>query len=193
MAIFSLKSKEVLSNLTAPANVDLGAMIPIATQTVGAGGSSTVTFSSIPQNYEHLELRIFCADSSTADLLIRFNGDSTVGNYRYHNLYGDGSSAAVYDYGAAAEVRLAFPFQGTNSSTSFMGGIFSILDYTNTNKYKTTRTLMGLDRNGSGQVSLQSGLWMNTSAINSILITVTLGTFSQYSHFALYGIKRAGA
>ena len=56
MAIFSLKSKEVLSNLTAPANIDLGAMIPIATVT--GNGSNYADFTSIPQTYEHLQIKI---------------------------------------------------------------------------------------------------------------------------------------
>jgi hypothetical protein len=63
-----------------------------------------------------------------------------------------------------------------------------ILDYANTNKFKTTRTLEGYDANGSGNVSLTSGLWQSTSAINSITITA-VGTFNQYSQFALYGVK----
>jgi hypothetical protein len=66
------------------------------------------------------------------------------------------------------------------------------LDYANTNKYKTTRSIGGNDNNGSGFVSLISGLWLSTSAISNIEIIPLNGTlWTQYSHFALYGIKGA--
>ena len=45
----------------------------IATVTVGAGGSSSVTFSSIPSTYQHLQIR-YINTTSTAyqNLVIRF-------------------------------------------------------------------------------------------------------------------------
>ena len=69
--------------------------------------------------------------------------------------------------------------------------IFDILDYTNTNKNTTTRALTGNETNGTaGQAILfSSGNWRNTAAITSILIYPSSGNFSQYSSFALYGIK----
>jgi hypothetical protein len=64
-----------------------------------------------------------------------------------------------------------------------------ILDYANTNKFKTTRTLTGSDLNGSGVVSLDSGSWRSTSAITSITFTARANLINTYSSFALYGIK----
>jgi hypothetical protein len=68
-------------------------------------------------------------------------------------------------------------------------GIIDILDYANTNKYKTARSLRGYDANGSGNMSLISGLWMNTAAISNITLTARGGSVDQYTTFALYGIK----
>ena len=51
MASISLKYKSKSGNLTAPGDVDLGAMIPLMTAT--PSGTGTVTFSNIPQSYEH--------------------------------------------------------------------------------------------------------------------------------------------
>jgi len=91
---------------------------------------------------------------------------------------------------------------GSSSGTAnyFGVGIIDILDYANTNKYKTLRGVLGLslnaaDASGSfGRVNMSSGSWRNTNAISSITLYPTLGTgFTQYSSFALYGIKRAGA
>jgi hypothetical protein len=79
-------------------------------------------------------------------------------------------------------------YAGTSAAASIFGaGIVDILDYANTNKYKTLRALAGVDFNGSGRVGLTSGLWQSTSAINAI--TLEGSSFVQYSSFALYGIK----
>ena len=70
--------------------------------------------------------------------------------------------------------------------------IVDVLDYANTNKFKTIRNLEGFDVNGSGGlVALTSGLYRSTSAITSIKLTPNAGNYAQYSHFALYGIKGA--
>jgi hypothetical protein len=71
--------------------------------------------------------------------------------------------------------------------------ILDILDYANTNKYKTTRNLAGVDSNDTnGKISFESGSWRSTSAVSTItLISGTGSDFLQYSSFALYGIKGA--
>ena len=197
MAIFSLKSKEVLSNLTAPANIDLGAMIPIATTTIGSGGDTSITFSNIPQNYEHLQLRFFTR-GKTAGLTgacvhrLKFNNDSGT-NYTYHQLRGNGTGAGAEGGSSlSAGCCVGYYPAGGETANSFSAIVCDILDYTNTNKYKTVRALDGWDGNGSGYSSLNSGLWMSTSAISTILVTCDDG-LGQYSTVALYGIKRAGA
>jgi hypothetical protein len=67
--------------------------------------------------------------------------------------------------------------------------VIDILDYANVNKYTTIRVLGGADLNGSGAINLVSGLWMNTAAVTSFLISADSGNLAQYSSFALYGIK----
>ena len=74
-------------------------------------------------------------------------------------------------------------------ANSYGVNIIDILDYTNTNKYKTTRMISGYDVNGAtGFIQQSSGLWMNTSAINRIDL-VSSGNFTTASTFALYGVK----
>ena len=62
----------------------------IATTTVGAGGASSVTFSSIPQTYTHLQLRYFGGNNANpgGSGFVSFNGDTTDANYYDHVLYG---------------------------------------------------------------------------------------------------------
>jgi hypothetical protein len=164
----------------------------ISTTTVGAGGVSSVVFSSIPASYTHLQIRGIYRSSraSTRDnLALQFNTD-TAANYSDHELYGTGSSAL-----AAATTSATSAISGTTSAASiasniFGSGVIDILDYANTNKYKTIRALSGFDDNSSsGQIWFFSGNWRSTSAITSITIFAQTGNLTQYSSFALYGIK----
>jgi len=158
----------------------------IATVNVSSAVSS-ITFSSIPSTYQHLQVRFISKLSAGDDVIMRFNGD-TANNYWNHILYGNGSSAisSVPFGGAYSGVALYY----TGSTASIAGGVVDVLDYTSTNKNKTVRFLGGYDDNGSGNIDLASGSWSATpAAINSIVIKPVSANFSQYSSFALYGIK----
>lgn len=165
----------------------------IATVSVGSGGSASISFTSIPSTYKHLQVRGFARSTaiySQTLLKVNFNSD-TGSNYAFHYLRGTGSAAQTYASASNNHIRLDnFPEQGQGTSV-YGAFVLDILDYTNTNKYTTTRALTGFDSNGDGVVALQSGLWMNTAAISTITIDGTYdgGVFGQYSHFALYGIK----
>lgn len=152
-----------------------GAYDALATTTVGSGGVSSVTFAGIPQGYKHLQVRV----SNTNGGTIRFNGDTTTSNYRYHVIFGDGSTAG----GGTGASAAYFPVSGSTSRTA---EIMDILDYSSLSKYKTLKIIGGWDNNGTGEAYLASNLWMKTEAITSMTMT---GTFPQYASFALYGVK----
>ena len=175
-----------------------GAYDSLATVTLSSSTAS-ITFAGIPAGYKHLQLRMFMQSNrgtyGTDNVSLRINGDSGA-NYAYHYLRGNGSTAAASGTSSQTEIT-EFTTQGCGTSTggTFGAGIADILDYTSTNKYKTVRNLSGVDLNGAvgggyGYVSLVSGLWQSTSAITSLLLYPVNGTaFTQYSSFALYGIK----
>ena len=161
----------------------------IFTATVGAGGQSSVTFSSIPSGYKHLQVRahgMLTATSAAISFRVGSgSADTNTANYYYHRLTGNGSAASA---GAGADIPQSAWVTG-NSSTSYPEiFVTDILDY-DTNKYKTIRMLSGVDNNGSGEVNLTSGLWKNTAAIDVIQLIPNTGNFAQYASFALYGIK----
>jgi hypothetical protein len=164
--------------------------VSIATVSVGAGGSAAATFSAIPSTYKHLQIRaIGRNDGAPVDARYTFNSD-TGSNYSYHLLVGNGSTGASYSATSQTFLRGA-PYADQTASI-FGAGVTDILDYTNTNKYKTVRTLTGMDNNtvNYGQIQFYSGLWMNTAAITTITITPSAGTvWTQHSSFALYGIQ----
>ena len=162
----------------------------ISTVTVSSSVSS-ITFSSIPATFTHLQIRAFCkttaGTSNVNSIFGRFNSD-TGSNYARHFVNGSGTAA-----GTGASASIASMFFGTgidaNVTSVFAANVIDILDYANTNKYKTTRSLSGVDANGTGYVQFMSGLWMNTAAVTSITILPPSDDFIQYSQFALYGIK----
>lgn len=163
----------------------------IATVTVGAGGSSSIAFTSIPSTYKHLQVRWLArgAASAGSDVIsLAVNGDSGA-NYSFHRLYGDGSSVTANGYASQTYIIGGDMPAATAGANMFAGGVMDILDYANTSKYKTTRLLDGRDQNGSGFIWFNSGLWQNTNAVTSLTFTAQNGNYAQYTQFALYGVK----
>jgi hypothetical protein len=157
----------------------------IATAT-GTGSSGTITFSSITSTYASLQIRIFAKDGSNNQNGIRFNTDSG-SNYSTHWLLADGSTASA----AALTSTNRVSYIGQAVSTANVGGvsIVDVLDYASSTKNKTVRSFTGWDINGSGEVRLTSGVWMNTTAVNSLSIINLGDNFATTTTVALYGIK----
>ena len=167
----------------------------ISTATVTSGGTASITFSSIPSTYTHLQVRYMARTSAAApgaegDLVIIYGTPHAANGYS-HMLYGNGTSASSINSGGLAYSQWAsYTSSSTQTSNAFGIGILDVLDYTNTNKLKTWRTLGGWDANGSGLVTLASGLQNDTSALTAITFATNSGnSFAQYSSFALYGVK----
>ena len=162
----------------------------IQTVTVGSGGASSISFTSIPSTYSHLQIRGIARSTNSGDTentFSTFNGD-TASNYAAHYITGNGSTVSAGAIAPWTQTLVANLPAANISSGIFGVMIYDVLDYANTNKFKTLRSLYGNDRNGAGSVWLSSGLWRSTSAISTITFT-TGANFAQYSSFALYGIK----
>jgi hypothetical protein len=194
------KGADVWDRVTNPTT---GNFVSIATATVDSAGASSITFSSIPQGYSHLQLRAFFTTTSTTGVydITRFNGDTSAStSYARHTLEGDANSSTPYvSSGTSTSYFQALAGDnggayGTGSTGYPNAGILDILDYANTSKYKTVRSLFGSDsNNGYGVVGIKSGVYMSFTGINQITINAysqgTANSFGQYSVFALYGVK----
>jgi hypothetical protein len=177
------------------ARADTGVMFPLGMVQVGSAGSATISFTSIPATYTHLQLRTLSKTTNSnandaGGLNTIFNSDST-NVYSYHYLLGTGASTSAGNGSTTSSFVMGFTNSNNYSASNFSANLVDILDYKNTNKYKTVRTLGGNDGNGAGFIHLSSGSWQKTDAITSITITPWSGSFMQYSFFALYGIKGA--
>jgi hypothetical protein len=150
-----------------------------------------VTFSSIPSTFKHLQIRgigkTTRSDASVDSMYLRFNGD-TGSNYNVHTFTGNSGSVQSSSYPGTTIWGTWAMTDAQSQGNTFTPFIIDIFDYSNVNKFKTTKSLSGTERGTSGEVGMYTGLWRNTSAINSIRIFAE-GNYVAGSSFALYGIR----
>ena len=157
---------------------------------------SSVTFSSIPSTYKHLQIRAMSRANTAGErnnlFYLTYNGD-TAANYSWHAL--DGNGASIYGEGAGSQ---SIARTGQSTAAAALSGnmgvaIIDILDYASTDKYKTLKSLTGFDNNGAGELYFNSTNWRSLSAVTSITLNAFQGngasSFVSPSQFALYGIK----
>jgi hypothetical protein len=176
------------SNSVVVASVDPSAYFPIATTTLAAAAAN-VTFSSIPQTYKHLQIRMSVACTASyydADVAVRFNGNAT--NYYNSRMYATIGSVTG-DKSAALQGLVA---RAGGAANIFGPAVVDILDYTSTNKNKTFKSLYGQSVGSSGYWMFNGGGWFDTAAITSITIAeanFSIANLAPNSTFTLYGIK----
>ena len=206
MAITKIKTTSSFTNLTKYDSFLAGnaAYSPAAYESIasasGTGSSGTITFSSIPSTYTSLQIRVIARDTSASGTATNIsfrvgNGSIDTGaNYARHSLFTDMTVPEVAANGAAsgsAITMIGSVVGGGNTAGVHSVMVIDILDYASTTKYKTLRAYIGLPTgNTDSRVILQSGLWMSTSAINTIQLLDSTN-FASSSTFALYGIKGA--
>ena len=187
--ILGIYASQISGHLTPP---DTGAMFPLGMVSVGSAGAASVTFSSIPSTYTHLQVRIIDRDTSAFNdsygMYLKINSD-TGSNYSTHYLLGTGATALAGGSASQTPIVIAQTAGGGMLSNTFGVAILDFIDYKNTSKYKTIKSLSGYSTNSTvTNTTLTSGLWMNTNAITTITLTPGAGNWAQYSSFALYGI-----
>jgi hypothetical protein len=177
-------------------------MYPIASTTL-SGTATTVTFSSIPSTFTHLQVRAYGrTDRPTYNVgsySMTINGDTGNSYSRHYMRSVPASPGTSVDGSGGASVTYIDlgQFAGSTATSGIFGvGITDILDYTNTNKYKTVRHIGGVDTNGAasgvaGFVQISSGTRLNTDAITSLTFYPIEGAsnFVSGTRFDLYGIS----
>jgi hypothetical protein len=183
----------VLGTLSSGVAASTSSYESIASAT-GTGSSGTITFSSIPSTYKHLQIRGLARSTEaagTSNLYIKsFNSDAGT-NYAHHRLTGNGSIVTANGQATQSDIILGQVPAASSSANLACVFIIDILDYASTSKYKTIRAFAGQDTNNAfnGQVGLYSGLWQSTSALTALSLSLDGGSFNTISTFALYGIK----
>ena len=169
--------------------------VKIASVTVGAGGSGSMTFSSIPSTYTDLVIKASARGtqaSTSHAFTLRFNSATT--NYSSRELVGGGSgapsSATRTTLGSALYIGNIDGDSATSST--FASTEIYIPNYAGS-AYKSLSVDAVTENNATeAYATLLAGLWSDTSAITSIdLISFSgHGTLMQYTTATLYGIKK---
>ena len=160
--------------------------------TVGSGGAANIEFTSIPQTYTDLLLKVTGRTNKGDlynDISIRFNGSS--------------SDFTTLGLVSTATTKTSFttssPYVGSINDTGGTGGsnLFSnneiyIPNYTSSN-YKSVFANSAVERNNTGgnELGFYTTLWSQTAAITSITLVSVGYTLAQYSTAYLYGISNA--
>jgi hypothetical protein len=164
--------------------------VKIQTVTVGAGGSSSITFSSIPQTYT--DLKVVVSSRSThnngqtwSDYEIRFNSSTSNRNDRF--IYGNGASAT---FGTDASSIVARTSAAGQTTSVFGSTEFYIPNYTSSNNKSVSIDSVSENNNATSIQILTAGLWSNTAAITQIdLVCMFSSNFAEHTTATLYGIK----
>ncbi len=171
----------------------------IATTYLEADAAS-VTFSSIPATYEHLQLRVNARSDRVnyVDTIeLNLNGDTGT-NYSIHFMGGYNTSTTAFGGTGYTYMQIVHCVTTLGAPASEYGGlIIDILDYANTNKNTTvmdTAWASGLNVSASLRplVTFTSNLWADTAAVNSIVLAPNVASnFTRGSEFTLYGLNSA--
>jgi len=157
----------------------------IASSTVGSGGATDITFSSIPQTYTDLCVKYsvrFNNASPFANTVLRLNGNTS--SYTMIRLYGDGSSASSYSNTDIFDVADG----NTATANTFNSAEFYIPNYTGSTNKSTSGDAVMEQNSSTAQQLLTAGLWSNTAAITSLSLSNAGYNLVQYSTAYLYGI-----
>lgn len=161
----------------------------IASSTVGAGGVASIVFSSIPQTYTDLviKLSIRSEGTSTNAVLLQLNGSSANGSIRA--LEGNGSAASVWTDTSSYAGNIP---PSTYTANNFSNNEVYIPNYAgSTNKSSSVDSVT--ENNATAALAdLQANLWSNTAAVTSITLNRNgTNNFAQYSTAYLYGISKS--
>lgn len=155
--------------------------------TVGAGGIGQVDFTSIPQTYTDLIIKVSSNVNSLNVLRVRFNGVST-NDYTQKVLRGSGAGMNAYSNAGWDSLAYFSPSYNNDGANIFSNIEYYIPNYTGS----SIKPLLGnsvTEANGSTAYQVvYAGLLNNTSAITSISLEAQSGLFNQYSTFWLYGV-----
>jgi len=163
-------------------------------QVVGAGGASSIDFTTIPSTYTDLVIKLSLRGSDANNYVnsrITFNGSGS--GYTSKLLYGLGSGSPG-SLNNSVTNAVDFSSYGTGSlatSSTFGNAEIYIPNYTaSTNKSLSVDAVS--ENNATAAIAaLTAGLWSNSAAINQITITPAVGTFVQHSTAYLYGVSNA--
>ena len=170
--------------------------------TVGAGGATSISFTSIPATYTDLVIQFSGRSTSSTGsydpLIYRFN--TSASGYSARDVGGNGASAgsgsnttmtsagAGWTGGRATDYGIC---NGSSTSSTFTNGAFYIPNYAGSNQKSSSLDYVNENNSSTAHMELAALLWTGTAAITQIDLALYYGSFAQYSTAYLYGVSNA--
>jgi len=168
-------------------------MTLIASSTVGSGGAPSITFSSIPQTYTDLLIKMSVRGTGAVvnrNIVIAFNGSSS--NFTMRNLVSEGGTPASYTQGAYGGTNATGYNPGSSATGNTFGNAeFYFPNYTNSSNKSVSVDSVGENNATAGYLWLGANLWSSSSAITSLTFTEDANNFTEFSTAYLYGIVKS--
>lgn len=159
----------------------------IETIEVGAGGASSIEFTSIPQDGSTLKVLLSVrpdVGSSIHNLIL--NSDTTTSNYNSKLLTANGVS--VYSYSLTNNMILTV--YSVDTINTFSNSELTIQNYSSTSVFKSIRIEHANENNGQyiTGVGSTAGIWKNNDGITSLKIECSGGNWVEHSKASLYKV-----
>jgi hypothetical protein len=166
--------------------------------TVGSGGASNITFTSIPSTYTDLIIKVSArTDVGQVNSFLICQPNSATTNLSSLVLFGTSSAVGSGSYSVEQSIWTYLP--GTNATANtFSNNEIYIANYSSTSAFKSV-SVDGVNENNTAsdpRQNLTAGLWSSNTAISSIKFYptdngFTPANFLQNSTAYLYGIKNS--
>jgi hypothetical protein len=161
----------------------------ISSVTVGAGGASSIDFTSIPSTYTDLVLKISARTTRANEgdaISVSINGVAT--NQSSRSIEGSGSAT-----GSSTFTSFRTQADGANATANTFGNSeFYFPNYAGSTNKSASADGVSENNATAAYAWLTANLWSSTAAINQITITdLNSATFVQYTTAYLYGVNNA--
>jgi hypothetical protein len=161
--------------------------------TITGSGQTSVTFSSIPQTYKSLQIRINAIGSTGGTNYTIYPNNDSSSIYRTHALDGNGSSAtATNPFSKFDRIFIMRTLTMGTADNGVGAAIVDVIDYASTTKTKTFAYISGSNANSvtTGYAVVGSAVSLSTTAISSLVLSTNNGSsFQTGCSIALYGVK----
>jgi hypothetical protein len=163
-----------------------GALVRIG-QVVLSAAAASIDFTAIPGTYENLRIELIVRSTNASNftpLRLRFNGDTTT-NYDSQNIQANGAAIAPTQEIGQTSGRVANSMAAASLAAGTFGTVgMDVPGYARTVARKIARSAYGAD----ALVDTSTVHWRSTTAITSVTLFPTAGSFEIGSSATLYGV-----
>lgn len=163
----------------------------IGSVTVGAGGAASIDFTSIPNTFTDLLLKLSSRSTTNSTAVGAILNSDTGSNYTTRAIEGSGNTAYTFS-GTYSSLQMGSSNGGTDTtSNTFASSELYIPNYAGSSNKSASSDAVTENNGTTAYVTVRASIWSNTAAITSISLRNTNGNnFVQYSTATLYGIKK---